>query len=192
MRCEAVCYIRQTHRFWRRVWVRDCIYSCPSPVPLTEGGIRGSLPRAPNARGPPNSAGLVRIRCVRQSHSSQDFFKGLVSLYFRLKSACSFALRFMLLAQIMRKLHNYLARVPVRRTSETANRRRQLVGIYVLCACTKKEPQGPPEHTSEHIKSQNLLGRAPRPPYTIHFVGAHFLDLPWAPQILSAALPESD
>ena len=34
------------------------------------GGNRGSLPWAPSVRGAPNSAGLVQIRSVRQSHSS--------------------------------------------------------------------------------------------------------------------------
>ena len=58
-----------------------------------------------SVRGPPNSAGLIQIRSVRQSHSSLDSFKGLVFLYFRLKSSCSFALRFMLLAQ---RMHNHL------------------------------------------------------------------------------------
>ena len=31
----------------------------------------------------------------------------------------------------------------------------------------KKEPEKPSEHTSEHVKSQNFLGHAPRPPHTI-------------------------
>ena len=34
------------------------------------GSNRGSLPRAPSVRGPPNSAGLVLVRSVCQSHSS--------------------------------------------------------------------------------------------------------------------------
>ena len=33
-----------------------------------------------------------------------------------------------------------------------AKRRRQLVGIYVLCMHARKEPQKPPEHTSERAK----------------------------------------
>ena len=45
----------------------------------------------------------------------------------------------------------------------------------------EKEPQEPPEHTSEYVKSQNFLGRAPRPPSHNPFVGPHFLYLPWAP-----------
>ena len=51
--------------------------------------------------------------------------------------------------------------------------------------CDEKEPQEPPEHTSEHAKSQNFLGACPQTP---HFMGPHFSYLPWAPQILSAAL----
>ena len=47
----------------------------------------------------------------------------------------------------------------------------------------EKEPQKPPEHTSEHVKSQNFLGQTPLTQY-----GPHFLYLPWAPTILSAAL----
>ena len=35
-----------------------------------QGGNRGSLPRDPSVRGPPNSAEHVQIRYIRQSHSS--------------------------------------------------------------------------------------------------------------------------
>ena len=52
----------------------------------------------------------------------------------------------------------------------------------------EKEPQEPPEHTSEHVKSQNFLGACPQTPRINPFCGAHFLHLPWAPPILSAAL----
>ena len=48
--------------------------------------------------------------------------------------------------------------------------------------------QEPPEHTSEHVKSQISWGVPQEPPHTIHFVGPQFLYLPWAPTILSAAL----
>ena len=34
------------------------------------GGNRGSFPRAPTVRGPPNSFRLVQIKYIRQSHSS--------------------------------------------------------------------------------------------------------------------------
>ena len=46
----------------------------------------------------------------------------------------------------------------------------------------EKEPQEPPEHTSEHVKSQIFPGGVPPdPPHTVHFIGPHFLYLPWAP-----------
>ena len=55
-----------------------------------------------------------------------------------------------------------------------------------MYACMhKKEPQKPPEHTLEHIKSQNF-------PHTIYiYYGPRFLCLPWAPPILSVALVET-
>ena len=37
----------------------------------------------------------------------------------------------------------------------------------------ENEPKEPPEHTSEHVKSQNFLGACPPdPPHTIFFCGA--------------------
>ena len=36
--------------------------------------------------------------------------------------------------------------------------------VHVLCACMKKESQESPEHTSEHVKSQNnFLAVCPGP-----------------------------
>ena len=52
------------------------------------GGNRGSLLRAPNVRGPPNSTGFVQINSGSSITFQSSFFKGFVSLYFRLKSAC--------------------------------------------------------------------------------------------------------
>ena len=37
------------------------------------------------------------------------------------------------------------------------------VGMYTVCM-RKKKPQKPPEHTSEHVKSQNFLGVCPQSP----------------------------
>ena len=48
----------------------------------------------------------------------------------------------------------------------------------------EKEPQDPSKHTSEHVTYQHFLGRAPRPPCTVHIAGPHFLYLPWAWPIL--------
>ena len=41
-------------------FLNSCLYT----VPPTGGGNRGSLPRAPSVRGPPNSAKLVQILAV--------------------------------------------------------------------------------------------------------------------------------
>ena len=78
------------------------------------GGVGGAT--GPVCPGPPNSTGLVQIG-ICSSVTFQS--KGLVSLYFRLKSACSFASLFMLLIQIMHNyqnltwlLHSLLARSP--------------------------------------------------------------------------------
>ena len=45
----------------------------------------------------------------------------------------------------------------------------------------KKEPQEPPEHTSEHLKSQNFLGACPRPPSHNPFCGAPLFVLALGP-----------
>ena len=34
----------------------------------------------------------------------------------------------------------------------------------MYCCMHKKEPQKPPEHTSEHVKRQNFLGACPQTP----------------------------
>ena len=72
---------------------------------------RAVCPRPPSVRGPPNSSNKIRLSVTFQS----SFFKGLVSMYFRLKSACCFALRFMLLTQIMRNYLTWLLRSPLAR-----------------------------------------------------------------------------
>ena len=80
---------------------------------------------------------------------------------------------------------------PVHRTfrSETAKRRRQLAGMYVLYVCSKRSLRSPhAEHTSEHVKSKNFLGAYPQPPSHNLSYGPYFLYLPRAPTILSAAL----
>ena len=44
--------------------------------------------------------------------------------------------------------------------------------MYVLYACTTKEPQKPPEHTSEHVKPPNFSGSVPPDPlHTIYIMG---------------------
>ena len=74
-----------------------------SVLPTARGGATGAFALGPQCKGGPKQCRT----CSNKICSSVTFqSKGLVSLYFRLKSACSFALRFsMLLTQIM---HNYL------------------------------------------------------------------------------------
>ena len=49
----------------------------------------------------------------------------------------------------------------------------------------EKEHQEPPEHTSEHVKSQNFLGACPQRPLTQSILwGLNFLYLPWGPNPL--------
>ena len=55
--------------------------------------------------------------------------------------------------------------------------------MYVLYACLKRSLKKPPEHTSEHVKSQNFQGRAPRPPLTQCLL--------WAPLFLFALGPHN-
>ena len=73
-----------------------CVCVC---VQYCQQGRRDSLPKAPSIRGPPNVAGLVQIISGLSVTFQSSFFKGFVSLYFQLKPACFFALRFMLQMQ---------------------------------------------------------------------------------------------
>ena len=74
-------------------------------VPPTGVGGEGQheqfVPR-PQCKGTPKQC---RTCSNKMGSSVTFFFKGVVLLYFRLKSAFSFGLRFMLMTQIM---HNYL------------------------------------------------------------------------------------
>ena len=58
-----------------------------------------------------------------------------------------------------------------------------VTGMYIRTVWTvcmsEKEPQKPPEHTSEQVKSQNFLGAcAPDPPHTIYKRGPTFCICP--------------
>ena len=144
-----------------------------------QGGATGAV--CPGPPGPQPVPDLFKISSSVTFQSS--FFKGLVLLYFRVKSACSFPLCFMLLKQIILVATAQSAtQGPIRCTfqSETANRRRQLAGIYVLCACTKKELQEPPEHTSEHVKFPG--GMSPDPLTKSILWGPTFCICPGPPQ----------
>ena len=77
------------------------------PVLPTNGGNRGSLPQASSVRGAPNNAGLVQIRCVRQSHPSLASLRGWFAVFLT-EVSLLFRFAFMLLSQIM---HNYLTQL---------------------------------------------------------------------------------
>ena len=116
------------------------------------GGQQAQFAPCPQCKGAPKQCQTCSNR-IRSSVTFQsNFFKGLVLLYFRLKSACSFALRFMLLMQILNAQLSYVA------TAQSASRALYVVlfdlkpliedgnlhaGIYVLCASTKKSLRSP-------------------------------------------------
>ena len=95
-----------------RVWQAICQVVSLSPSLShcqcrRQGGQQGQFAPGTKCKGAPKQCRTCsnKIRLSVTFHSS--FFKGFISLYIRLKSACSFALRFMLLKQIMR---NYFLR----------------------------------------------------------------------------------
>ena len=60
--------------------------------------------------------------------------------------------------------------------------------VFMYCMHAKRSLRTPPEHTSEHVKSQNCLVASPQTPSHTLCYGPHVLYLPWAPSILLAAL----
>ena len=119
-----------------------------SSVPPTKGG---PFPYAPNVRGPPNSATLAQVRCRSSVTFQSTFLKGFISLYSWVKSACFFCFAFYAAGAKFRIILTWLLCSPLARipyvAAETANftwsQRRQLAGIYVLCACRKKSLMSP-------------------------------------------------
>ena len=118
-------------------------------MPLTGPGGIGP---GPQCKGAPNSARLIQIRFGSSVTFQSSFFKGFVSLYFQLKSACFFASSVMLLTQTM---HNYLmwllcsvlARAPhivffnLKLLIKDGN-----LQVYMYCACTKRASGAPRTH----------------------------------------------
>ena len=101
----------------------------------------------------------------------------------------------MLLTQIMHNYLTWLLRSPLARAPyvvlfdlkpliEDGN-----LQVYMYCVHARKRASGAPRTHFRACKISKFPGACPRPPDTIHFVGPHFLSLPWASPILSAALP---
>ena len=146
-----------------------------------EGATGAVCPWAPSVRRAPKQCwtGSKRPSATFQ----YSLFMGLFSLYFWLKSKKNFRL-----------MHNYLAWLlcsplegPVRHTfqSETTNRRWQLAGIYVLCACMhEKEPQD----SFRACKISNFLGACPQTPFTQSILQGPTFVFALGPPILWAAL----
>ena len=117
-----------------------------------------------------NSAGLVQITSVHQSHSSL-----VSSLYFRLKSACIFCFVFFTADAnyLTWLLHSPLARSPhivlfdLKPLIEDGN-----LQLYMYCVHAQKRASEPPEHTSAHVKSQHFWGACPQTPSHNPFCGA--------------------
>ena len=90
----------------KRGWVIFQVFqylTMPMSYMLSVLGQQGQFAPGPHCKGAPKQCRTC-LNKIRSSVTFQSSF--LKGLYFRLKSACSFSLRFMLLPQIM---HNYLA-----------------------------------------------------------------------------------
>ena len=111
----------------------------------SRGATGAVCPRPPVEGGPQ----AVPVSVTFQSR----FFKGFVSLYLCLKSTCSFAFCFMLLM-----LRSLLARAPYVVFSICMKPLIEDGNLQCTVCMHEKEPKKPPEHTSEHVKSQDLLG----------------------------------
>ena len=107
-------------------------------------GQQGQFTLGPQSKGAPKQCRT----CSNKMHLSvtlqSSSFKGLVSVHFRLKTACSFALHFMLLTQIIHYYLTWLLRSPLARALYVALfdlkpliKDGNVQALYVLCACTK-------------------------------------------------------
>ena len=146
-------------------------------MPSTGGGNRGSLSQAPSV----NSAGLVQITSVHQSHSSL-----VSSLYFRLKSACIFCFVFFTADAnyLTWLLHSPLARSPhivlldLKPLIEDGN-----LQLYMYCVHAQKRASGAPRTHFSACKISTLLEGMPPDPLTQSILwGPTFCNCPGPPQ----------
>ena len=118
------------------------------------GGQQGQFAPGPQCKGAPKQCRTCSNRIYSSVTFQSSFFKGLVLLYFRLYLTCSFALT----------LRRPLARAPyvvffdLKPLLENGN-----LQVYMYCVHARKRA---PEHTSEHVKSQNFLGACHQTPLT--------------------------
>ena len=154
-----------------------------------------SLPWAPSVRGAPNSAGLAQIRSGSSFTVQSSFFKEFVLLYCWFQVSLLFCFAIYAADANFRLMHTLSYMTTAQPTSWGSLRHnfnlklktatwRYVCTLYIY----EKEPHKPPEHTSEHVKSQNFPGHAPRPPSYNLVYGPHFLYLPWVSLILSVVL----
>ena len=123
-------------------------------------------------RGPPSSAGLVQIRCVRRSHSSSASLKGVGFTVFSTEVNLLFCFAIMLLT-----LPSPLARAPyvvffdLKPLIEDGN-----LQVYMYCVHARKR-------ASKHVKSLNFLWACPQTPLTQSILwGPIFCICPAPPQ----------
>ena len=115
--------------------------------------------------------GIIQIRSGSSFTIQSSFFKKFISLYCWFQVSLLFC--FVIYAadanfKLMHTLSYMTTAQPTSWGSLCHNFNLKLKTAtwrYVCTLCMDdKEPHEPPEHTSEHVKSQNFPGHAPRPP----------------------------
>ena len=143
----------------------------------TDRGQQGQFAPGPQCEGSPNQCWTLSRFII--SSQSRGPFRCIIDF----KSACIFASRFCCWRKLQ-KCTLYLmwlqrSRWLGPRTSHFSiwNRSTKTATCRYVCAVCmlEMEPQKPPEHTSEHVKSQNFLGVCPQPPLTQSIVCAPLL-----------------
>ena len=106
-----------TAQAWRKCSLIRIVQKATPPKQCRRrgGGQQGQFAPGPHCKGAPKRCRTCSSKIRSSVTFRSSFFKGLVSLYFRQKSACSFALRFMLLTQIMHNYLTWLLRSPLAR-----------------------------------------------------------------------------
>ena len=156
-----------------------------------QGGNRDSLSWAPSVRGPPNSARQVQIRSGLSVTFQSSFFKGFVSLYFRLKSTC---FTFYVADANVRLMHNnltwllcsLLARAPyivlfnLKPLNEDGN-----LQVHMYCVHARKRASG-----TTRTQISKFPGACPQAPLHNPYCGAPLIvfTLAFPPPILLVAL----